>query len=361
MSDASTIRMLESLEVASTSPMFLSRFFQTPERNYHNSEKVSVDILREDEEIAIPVQDLTVGARHNEANKYTNKEFTPMVLDESGAIIAWEQLKRQPGQTPFEDPGFARSAGEQGRALLNKLGRKGRRTVELACSQVLQTGAISLTDSTGAVVYSCNYSPKAAHMATVSTAWATDGSTGAPLADLSALARTVRRNGKRKPDRLLFGASAIQRFLANAKVQDQLDKTKLNLGALNPANTSEDGTYVGRCWIDNYEYELWAYDGFYKHPQTGVMTPYIGDDNVIMMSSKARLDLTFGGIPNFGPPNATPYSFLNGRMSDSASQVDLHVVSYLTLNGKQLMVEVGSRPLPIPTEIDSFARLDVTP
>lgn len=360
MSDSSTSRMLESLEVASTAPMFLSSQFRSPPENYFNSEKVEMDIIREDEEIAVPVQDITSGARHNENNKYTNKAYTPPIIRERGAIVAWEQLKRQAGQNPFEDPNFARSAGSQARTLLDKLGRKGRRTVELMAAQVFQLGIITLVDSAGATVYTCDFSAKVAHMATVSTSWALDGSTGSPLADISALARVVRRNGKRKPNKLIFGSSAIQRFLANADVQEQLDKTKLNLGVLNPAKRNEDGTYYGTIWIDNYDYEIWLYDGFYKHPQTGTITPYIDDDNVIMTSTGARLDLAFGAVPSFAPPNSGPFTFLNGRMSSPGGQLDMQAISYLTNSGAQLFVEAAMRPLTIPSEIDSFARLNVT-
>jgi hypothetical protein len=361
MSDASTVRMLSRLEVLARAPLFLSSYFRSPPENYFNSEKVEIDVIREDEDVAVPVPDVTTDARHNEANKWVNKAFTPAIFNEKTAIVAWEQLKRQPGQDPFKNPNFLQSAGEQAQQFLGKCLRKVRRSVELMSSQVFQTGAISMVDSTGAVIYAENFLPKAAHMATVSTAWAVNGSTGDPLADLGALAVTVRKNGKRKPDRLLMGSSARQRFLANANVQKALDKTVLNLGSLNPADRSEDSTYLGNVWIDNYLFEMWGYEGYYKHPQTGTITPYIGPDNVIMASSTARLDLAFGALPTFITAQNNVVDFLNGRMALPSSQIDLQVVSYLAPNGRQLFIECACRAIPIPSELDSFARLDVTP
>jgi hypothetical protein len=306
------------------------------------------------------VKDITVDARNNERSKYVNKGYTPAILKEQGAIVAYEQIKRQAGADPFEDPNFLASAGRQAVKMFVKLLNKMRRTVELMASQVFQTGKVSLVDSTGAVVYAEDFLPKATHIITVSTTWAADGSTGDPLADISAAARVVRKDGKRRVDRLKFGNSALQRFLANAKVKAALDRTTLNLAVLNPSNRSEDATFYGMIWIENYQYEIWLYDAYYKHPQTGTLTPYIDDENVILESSQARLDLSFGSIPMIRPPDPQAAQFISGRMSSVAGQFDFTPNAYFAPNGSKLFVEAGTRPLTIPTEIDSFACINVT-
>lgn len=361
MSDATSRRMLAKFEQMAPAPKFLSSFFKTNPQSFHSSEKIEIDVIREDEDIAIPLPDITSGARNNENSKFVNKEWTPAILREKGGIVAYDQMKRQAGETSYDDPNFLRSAGNQivsmGRKLLNKL----RRTVELMCSQVLQTGAIALVDASGTTIFSESFAVKSTHMITASTAWATDGTTGDPLADISAAARVIRKDGKRKPDRLLFGNSALQRFLANAKVKAALDKTTLNIAVLNPANRSEDATFVGMIWIDNYQYEIWLYDGWYKHPQTGTLTPYIADDNVIILSSPARLDLTFGAIPYIAQPDPRAAQLIGGRMSSVDGAFDFTPNAYIADDNVSLVLELGTRPLAIPVEIDSFARFDCTP
>ena len=360
MSDSSTIRMIAAHVQRSPAPMFLSSFFRTPPENIHDAEKVEIDVDRDDEDIAVPVPDLSTGPRHNEASKYVNKSFTPPILSESAAITAWEAIKRQAGQNPFEDPSFARNAGTRAFNLMDRLRDKCRRTVELMAAQVFSLGVITLVDSGGVTVFSEDFKPKTAHMITVSTTWATDGSTGSPLADIAAAARLIRKDGKRSPDRIVFGASAMQRFLANAAVQKQLDKSILNLGNLDPAKRNEDATFYGMIWIDSYQYELWLYDAFFKHPQTGTLTPYVGDEDLLIMSSKARLDLTFGSIPMIVPPDARALAFLPPRIQNGPKQIDLTINAWVTPNGQSVQLSVGTRPLPIPTEIDSFARINVT-
>src|SRR5262245_599651 len=192
--------------------MFLSGFFRSPPENFHTTEEVEMDIQRDDEQVAIAITDLTQGPRKNESTKYTSKTFKPPVFDEETAVSAFEMIKRMPGQNPFTDPNFAANATRQAFSAFSKLELKIRRAVELMCAQVFQTGTLNLTDAAGNVLYNIDFQAKATHMKTVSATWATNGSTGAPMADLTGLAGVVRRDGKGAPKRLIYGASAWTRF-----------------------------------------------------------------------------------------------------------------------------------------------------
>jgi hypothetical protein len=361
MSDGSTIRMIEEFRSRAKAPMFLSSLFRLTERNIHTSEKVEIDSLRDEEEIAVPLPSVTTGPRYNEATKFSNKAFEPPIFDEAGGINAFALLRRGLGQNPFEDRSFARKAGEEAIRVVDACGNKVRRANELMSAQVLQTGIISLVDKNGAVVWTCDFGMKSSHKITVATAWAVDGTTGNPVIDISNAANIVRRDSRTNADQLLFGKSAIQRFVANAQVQKLLDKQVLNLGQLNMSKPDEDATYYGKIWLANYQYDLWAYNHEYKHPQTGTMTPYIGDDNVIVNSSKARKDMTFGMLPMFLPADTRALSFLPERIVLLDRGIALTTNAWVTADGKHLFVSAGGRPLPIPTDPDGYACIDVTP
>jgi hypothetical protein len=47
-------------------------------------------------------------------------------------------------------------------------------------------------------------------------------------------------------------------------------------------------------------------------------------------------------------------------MSSGDRGLDLTTNAWFTPDGEHLMVSAGTRPLTIPTAIDTFARLDVT-
>jgi hypothetical protein len=360
MSDASTRHMLEMYEDEADPPLFLAGFFQSPERNFHTSEKVELDIVREDADVAIVVQDLRAGGRYNEASKYTNKGFTPPVFKEIFTFGAPDLITRPGGSIDFTDPNFNARVVEKAFHGARLMQRKISRSVEMMASQVLQTGALTLVDSTGVALYNLDFQAKSTHKITVGATWATDGTTGDPLGDVAAAAQVVRRDGKRKPTKLLMGTSALQRFLANGRVQKALDKNGQNIGALAPTVRGEGATFQGWVWVGNYRFEIWTYDGFYRHPQTGNLTDYIDTNNVIMLSDGGRLDLSFGAIPTLLPPAAEIAAFLPPRLSSTKFGFDLSLNAWVTENREHLNIQVGGRPLTIPSGIDTFACIKVT-
>jgi hypothetical protein len=365
MSDNSTNRLIGVYMDEAEAPGLLSGFFQSPPRNFHTTEKVEIDIIRDDADIAIVVTDLSAGGRRNENQRYVNKSFTPPIFDEEGPITAYDLIKRVPGMDPFQDPDYGANATNQAFMIFRKLERKIRRSIELMAAQVLQTGALTLFDSSGTALYTLDFGAKSTHKATVGTVWATDG-TGAgvnPLNDIEALALVVRRDGKSNPNRLIFGRSAWQRFTSYQVVKDRIlgNFNSPQLGQLAPQVRGTGATFQGFLWIGMYRFEMWTYDGFYKHPQTGVPTPYVDDDHIIMMSDGAQLDLSYGAIPLLKRPDAGALSFLPPRMSSPEKGIDLTTNAWFTPDGKRLVVSAGTRPLTIPTAIDTFACLDVVP
>jgi hypothetical protein len=263
-------------------------------------------------------------------------------------------LKREVGALPFDDLEFQGIATRKALSIGHKMEGMIRRAIELEVAQMFQTGELHLIDSAGVELYTIDYQPAASHF-TTPTAWAADGSTGNPTADIKALAQLLRRDGRKAPDRLIFGSVAWDRFIANAAIKAQLDNRGMqNFQNIVPTTPGSDGaTFMGWIMVSNYRFECWLYDGQYVHPQTGVVTPYIADNKVVMMSSKARYDLAFGAIPRIGTPESSALPYLP-RQILGANGLDLYPWAYKTADGQHIKVQNGCRPLPIPVEIDTF-------
>ncbi len=360
MSDATTKRMLAPFIEQAPTPMFLSSFFRSSPADYHNSETVEIDVQRDGEDVAVVVTGGPGnGQNENEDSVFSNKELAPPTFDEVFTINAHKLLKRNAGDNPFDDPDFQASAMLRAFAGFAKLQGKIRRSVEHMSSQVLQTGQLTLLNKAGVTAFTLDFSPKTALFAAVTTTWAADGSTGNPLADIGARAVLVRTHGRRNPDTLIFGDTAWTRFLKNADVRENFRRDGLGLGAFNPTDMPEDATLQGVVSIGSYKFKCFTYNGRYNHPQTGTSTPYVGDENVIMLSSKARLSLSFGRIPILFPEKRV-ISEMPTRLMDPGTGIDLTTHSWLENGGKQLKVSAGTRPMTIPVEIDSFACIDIT-
>ena len=95
-----TRRMVRAYESQAPLTMFVSGFFQTPPQNFHNSEEVEVEVMRDDEEVAITVVDLSTGSRQNFADLYTNKRFKPPIFDEEFTVSSFDLITKDFGRNP---------------------------------------------------------------------------------------------------------------------------------------------------------------------------------------------------------------------------------------------------------------------
>lgn len=360
MSDSSTTRMLEAYIEQRTSPkLFLSSFFSTTPRSFHSSEFVEVDIRRMEPRLAIPVQSVNAGARQHEASKYTNKKFLPAVYQQEATISAWSTSQRRPGVDPFQDVSFRQAALDEAFRVMNEIEDMMRRGIELAIAQIFQLGVVTLKDDANQTIYTIDFEARASHFITT-TPWAADGTTGDPLADLEAAGEVVRTHGKMPATDVILGKTARQRFFVNAKVRGQLDNLGMQrLQDINVENRPAGATYLGTIVAGNYRYRLWAYDDFYIDPVTSEVTPYVADNKVIMLAEQGRRILTFGSIPMFTPPDARAAQFLPARMSSVEQGFDMTTNVWVTPNGQHLKLFAGTRPLPVPVAIDTFACLTV--
>jgi hypothetical protein len=342
--------------------LFLSGFFQSPPENFHTSEEVEIDIVRSDEDISIAIQDLSTGYRMNSEDLYTNKGFKPPVHKEAIPINSFDLVKRMPGQNPFEAPDFRANVITRMFNGMTKIERKIRRSIEVQAAQVLQTGVVTLTDMGGNALYTLDYKPKASHLPTAGTSWAS-ASGAQKLADINALAEKIRDDGLAEPDQLIMGIDAFENFISDDAVQKRFDIRRIDLGTISQGEIrGQGGNFRGIVEIGNYRYDVWTYGGRYNDPQTGNKVPFIDKGKIVVRASSGRLDATFGAIPNIGSlmgggaANLLPE--LPSRVSNFEGGMDLFTNAWLSQDGEQLFGGVGARPLMIPTAIDTFGCLD---
>jgi hypothetical protein len=363
MSDKVTKKMLSLFTKEAGTPMFLASFFRSPPENFYNSETVEIDIERSDEEVAIPVQDLSAGWRSNSYDLYTNKNFLPPILKESFPINAFDQINRVAGDHPFQSPNYVANALRKFVSSTRKIAGKIRRTIEWQAAQILQTGTVSLVDSSGNVVYTINYLPKANHFFTVANAW--NGASATIVEDHLTLANRIRDDSLGDPTDCLYGEQAFEDAMQNDDFRERFNTRRVNLGEIElmrPGITggTNGGNFRGIINVGNYPLRCWTYGGRYKHPSTGDKNQFIATDKMIMLSIGARLDATFGNIPSIVRPDQRVMPYLN-RVRGVRRGIDLIPHAWVTDDGEQIFGGLNSRPLLIPTDIDSFGAIDTRP
>lgn len=356
MSTKATKRMLAAYFQSAPPSGFLSGMFLSPPRNFHDTEEVEIDIVRSEEDVSIVVTDISTGYRMNSADIYTNKSFKPPIHKEAVTINANTLLERVAGDDPFADVTFQSRLTARVMQALPKPERKIRRAIELQASQVLQTGIVSLTDGAGNVLYTIDYKPKATHFPNAATAW--DDENADPIADLENLCDVIREDGLAIADQAIFGADAWNAFRQNASVQALLDNRRMVLGGVAPVSRGDGAKFLGFVEAGDCRLEMWLYGGRYKDPQTGNSTRFVDPVKVIVRDSAGRMDATFGAIPRIVPPDSRILPFLPPRISNVRGGMDMFTNGWLDQQGENLSVGVGSRPLMIPTAIDTYGCLD---
>lgn len=359
MATENTVSMLDLYRQQTDAPRFLSGFFQSPARNFHNTEDVEIDILREDEDVAVTVSDITAGARMNEATRLTNKRFTPPVFKEAGPVSAYQLIKRSAGADPYTDPDYQANAMAASMDVMRRCEEKVRRAVEWMAAQALQTGTVTLIDNAGNTTFSMDFHAKTTHYANAGTVWSTSA-TAQPLDDIEALCNVITTNGREIPTDIIMGRTAHLEFMQTAQVQGIADNRRFNLVYIDPPSTrGAGGIYHGTLSTGQYRLNIWTYDGRFKHPQTGVITHYVDPGKCIILNPNSRRDLTWGNIPTIGGRDPRALPFLPSRVSSSANGIDLHPYAWVERDGTGLTVQVSARPLVIPTAIDTHGCLTV--
>lgn len=349
-------RMIDMFRESRDPDEFLSGMFTVRPRNISSAEKIVIDIKRFEENIS-PVVGLLQGPTLNATKRFTTKEFTPPTISEAMLIEAGELTNRLPGMTEYDatDIGYlaalVRMITDNNLVLEEKI----RRNRELQGGQILTTGIVTLPDEAGSTAYQVDYKPKATHFPTAGVAWDAGGD---PYADIDALANVIRTNGKVDSDLLIMGDASWDAFLNNAKIQALLDNRRIVLGGIEPRQPQgPGGKFVGTIHIGNYKFDMWTYSGQGVLPGASTPIRYIPTDKCVVMSTRARRDTVFAGIPRVRPVDPAFAGILPPRVAVPGA-TDFATNIYSSLNGKSLYQELESRPLLIPTQIDGYGCID---
>lgn len=335
---------------------FLASFFKIRPGNISDTETVSIDIERSGEEIS-PVVNTCEGPTWNTDDQFTTKEFTPPTLNEGMPFDCRSLLARMAGTTEYAAADLSFQAQLVMKIMngMAKLDAKIMRNIDWQASQILQTGLLALVDEDGVANYNIDFKPKSTHFFAAGIAWNVGGSD--PLADIEALADLIRNDGKRNANICIMGDVTFNAFSRNAIVQAHFDNRRMDFGAVRPDSRGEDAKFQGFVHIGAYNFEIWTYTGRGVIPGGSTNTNFVSPDSCIVLADSGRLDTVFAGVPT---PTTTDPRFadvLPGRISvPSATDVSPNI--YSTPNGKQTILELESRPLCIPTAIDSFGRID---
>lgn len=273
------------------------------------TKEISIEVERQGEFVAVDVFRGTEGNR-NTWNKSTEKIFVPPMYREYFDATQLDLYDRVLGsQGNAQAPLFA--------ALLNKvsdrlssLQDKIERAYEIQCSQVLETGIVTLKNSD-----QIDFKRKAASIVDLGAAggggYFATGTTKVfdAFAKGAAFLRTVGKSSDTVFN-AICGETALADLISNTIFlnRQNLFHMALDLVAV-PQRNSEGAAYHGTITAGAYKVQLWSYPQSYDTLVAGVLTAnaYINPKKIYMIPANPRFKLAHAAVPQLvGEPGQLP-------------------------------------------------------
>lgn len=346
-----------------------------------------IDIIRANERIASLVPRGTMalpveGHIASTKEKFTERNIIPPLGEELSAIDANQLFLRSPGENSFQQRTRLDKMREMARELHVEQHRRFVRTFELLASTVVLTGTMPAIIGTTDTGLTYDFKRKSTHTFTAAASWLTAGTN--VLGDIDTGCELVRQDAHVTPDYALASAEAMAGILSNTKILSNADNRRVNQGYLQTGGTLPgkfqhlvDNGFVFRGVLDTpkgHTLHLFTYLDGYDN-SSGTYTKYITADKFIIGSTQARLDRIFGPGERM-PITATEESYyqeLFGFSSEAAPMPTgvagsgivtpdmFHHDVIIPDHKKSLMIRTQCAPVFVPTMVDSFVVIDITP
>lgn len=349
---------VEKFEKSAKPSMFMTDLFK--DNGASTQSKIQIDIVRGEERVAIDVVPGTGPDGQKKRRPYVSKEYVTPAYDESYIFAAEEVNTRLAGKNAFDPVDIeAQVSSFFTESMVDGQDRIDR-AVELQAVECLTTGIVTFQNNE-----SLDFKAKSSHFPSAAAVWSIAGSDG--LADLAALSNIIRKDSLARPDTLIFGDTALTEFLALDQIKDKINFRRANMIEIvppRPLSAEKGAVFHGVVTVGSYEFQVWAYPQFHVDSADGVepvtKVEYLNPGKVIMFSSAARLDRYYGNIPRFTNGNIEGAQAVNfGSIMSVSKPVKTAPYVFMGNRGQAIEVGVRSRPLIVPTDIDSFGTLTV--
>ena len=274
---------------------------------------------------------------------YTTKTYTPPMLFPDKVTTVDDLLTRMAGENPYSGRTPADRAVEKLARDFSELDEMITRREEWMCAQALYTGVIPIIGE--GISEEINF--KFTNTETITAAankWSKD--TADPIADLKRWRKIVQKNGFVNCNICIMADDVAEAFTRNAKVMKMLYTEKYDIAVIKPRELINGTTYIGTInglGLDIYTYTEWFLDDW-SNPAAPQEKPLVPDGTVLLASTAAMYSRYYGAVT------------LGNKKTDNFATVEGVRVpkSWMEYNPDRRFLQLFSRPLPVPHEVDSW-------
>lgn len=331
--------MMGAIErMAPVHTFFKSTFFTNTET--FPTKTVEADFTKGNRRIA-PFVHPKIGGKTVENEGYSTNIFTPPLVAPDIITTADDLMKRMAGETLYGGMSPEERAAVKLGQDLAKLDEMVTRREEWMCAQALLTGKIPVIGE--GLDYEIDFQFTNKETLSGTDLWSNPESD--PLKDLEEWYKQVQIKGLINPDICIMASDVVAKFTDHPKVKDHLDIRNYKLAVIEPKQLPNGVTYVGtinKLGLDIYQYNEWYLDDWTNQnkPET---KPLIPDGNVLLLSTRANYSMLYAVIVLIDD-NEKFYSVEASRAP----------YSWTEKKPPRRFLQLQSKPLPVPHEVDSW-------
>lgn len=304
-----------------------------------NTEKIDVDIYKGNQKMAAFVSP-KIGSITVKKDGWKTETYTPPLIGLDDITTAEDLITRSIGENVYSLKSPQERAAEMLLRDMARLDTMIEIREEWMCAKALFTGAVDVSGE--GVSQNIDFGMSNTHKITLGTGakWTDSGVN--PLSDIATWRTLIAKDSFLSADICIMGATAAKAFLNNAEVQKLLDIRNIDLGIIKPQELPSGAKYIGSDRLSGVDY--YTYEGFYVDPTTGLQTPFVPDGQVLLASKAARTSMMYGAVTLADENTKSLLTYAEARVPDS----------WVSKKPAARFIQLNSRPLPVPHDIDGF-------
>lgn len=285
--------MLKVLEQTHTPGDFLLTNFVSPVPEFHDTNKIDIDVVKNGKKMAPFVSPIREGMVLTKEGFNTRTHTIPYTKVKR-PTTAQQALNRAPGTTVYNGQSPLDFANREMGKTINEIDQMIFRLEEKMAADALQTGKIQVVGE--GVSYEIDFGMAASHLVTLAGADLWSAATAEINNDLTVWADLIYDDSGINASDVILGKTAAKNMLGNAAFIGALDRRRIDRGEINVRRLPKGVKYYGTDRESGLD--IWGYTEQYYDTGTSSFKPLIDDKKVVVIGGGLRFTRHYGAIQN---------------------------------------------------------------
>ncbi|MEK4255427.1 major capsid protein [Ureibacillus sp. FSL K6-2830] len=296
--------------------------------------KVDVDVKKGRAKVA-PYVSEKIGGKVVENSGFRTETFEPPLVAPTTVTTAADLQKRLMGENIYSSRTPDERAAEKLIKDLQDLDDMITRREEVMCAQAIFDGEIEVKGE--GVDYVISFGHTNREVLSGQNLWSEP--TSSKYADLKRWVRIVQNTGFVNPDIVIVSPDVTDVLLKDEEILKLLDVRNVNIGELRPQNLPNGATYIGKIAGVG---EIYEYSASYYDDVAEEVKPIVPDGTIALIATEADFTMAYAAITIAKDNDLVTYEA--DRVPDSWTEK----------RPARKILQLSSKPLPIPKEINSW-------